>query len=92
MEDVNAFQNFFKCPKALHNNTIHCISINPLYTSDSLMSTFSNSEDSDEMPRNAAFYQCLDRLIYREINTILSGNKNLGILDTYNETTQVYGI
>ena len=27
--------------------------------SDSLMRTFSNSEDSDEMPQNAAFYRCL---------------------------------
>ena len=37
----------------------HCISINPLYTCDSLMRTFSDSEYSDEMQRYEAFYQCL---------------------------------
>ena len=29
------------------------------YTRDSLMSSSSNSEDSDEMPHNEVFYQCL---------------------------------
>ena len=35
------------------------ISINPLYSSDSFMSIFKNTEDSNEMVHNAAFNQCL---------------------------------
>ena len=38
------------------------ISINPLYTSDFLISTFSNSEYSDEMPHNAALKISLSTL------------------------------
>ena len=35
------------------------ISINPLYSSDSFNSIFKNTEYSNEMAHNAAFYQCL---------------------------------
>ena len=37
----------------------YVISINPLYTCDFLMRTFSKSEYSDEMQHYEAFYQCL---------------------------------
>ena len=68
-EDVNTFQ----ASKDESLETIIlaiCISINPLYSSDSFMSIFLNTEDSNEMAYNAAFYQCLHRLIFREINII----------------------
>ena len=59
IEDVNAFQ----AAKALRNcstiTPVIGISINPLYSSDSFMSIFKNTEDSNEMKHNAAFYQCL---------------------------------
>ena len=64
IEDVNAFQ----ASKALQNCTMRVlkqktpaigISINPLYSSDSFMSIFKNTEDSNEMAHNAVFYQCL---------------------------------
>ena len=36
------------------------ININPLYSNDSFMSIFfKNTENSNEMAHNAAFYQCL---------------------------------
>ena len=62
IEDVNAFQ----ASKALRNCTMRVlkqkhqpfgISINPLYFSDSYFSIFfKNTEDSNEMAHNAAFY------------------------------------
>ena len=45
--------------KDKHQLLYKCISINPLYTCDSLMRTFSDSEYSDEMQHYEAFYQCL---------------------------------
>ena len=52
------------------------ITLNPLYTGYSKLSTLANSEDPDEMPHDAAFHQglhCLLRkiLIFREKNTFL---------------------
>ena len=54
------------------------ISINSLYFSDSFMSFFKkkkNTEGSNEMAHNAAFDQCLHRLIFREINAIFCHRK-----------------
>ena len=59
IEDVNAFRNcIIRVLKQIHKP--FGISINPLYFSDSFMSIFlKNTEDSNEMAHNAAFYQCL---------------------------------
>ena len=60
IEDVNAFQAS-KAHESLETKTPAIgISINPLYSNDSFMSIFlKNTEDSNEMAHNAAFYQCL---------------------------------
>ena len=50
------------------------ISINTLYSSDSWV-FFKNTEDSSEMAHNAAFYQYLHWLIFREINAIFCHGK-----------------
>ena len=61
------------------------------------MSTFTNSEDPDEMQHHAAFHQglhCLLRLKRSSVKKILFFNYmyNLNPLDKHNELSQVYYI
>ena len=70
-----------KSPSKLFDDSLETItpaigiSINPLYSSDSFMSVFLKTKDSNEMAHNAAFYQCLHWLIFREINAIFCHGK-----------------
>ena len=58
IKDVNAFHGSSKLfDESLETITPAIgISINPLYSSDPFMSIFKNTEDSNEMAHNAAFY------------------------------------
>ena len=58
------------------------IFINCLYTGNPLMCTFTNSEDPDEMPHNAAFHQGLHCLLMKKKTPkTFSENYNLTPLD-----------
>ena len=67
--------NFFYARKMFYAiSTTH--SINPFYTSDSLMQSLANSKYPDEIPHNAALYQSVTKTILRERDAILYGNYN----------------
>ena len=51
---------YFICDKGLAHYTNQ---LNPLITGDHLTGNMANSDDRDEMPRNAAFHQCLHSLV-----------------------------
>ena len=61
------------------------------------MGTFTNSEDPDEMPHDAAFHirvytVCYGKMDLQTKKTIFFENYNLTSLDMYNGLSQVYCI